>query len=320
MKILVTGGSGFIGTSLVTDLISGSHQVLNLDVSRPKDDSHVAYWAQVDILDVGAVTKAFTSFGPDVVVHLAARTDTDSNSVADYLVNTQGTKNILDVIQQTPSVKQAIIASTQFVNQYHGHPENDLDFQPHTAYGESKVIVEQMIRRAKLNAAWVIVRPTNIWGPWHPRYPYEFWRVLRKGYYFHPSGTKVVRSYGYVRNVTWQICQIIMKPSMVSGNVYYVGDLPIDLKDWVNGFAMLLRGRRVTVVPRTVILLLARLGDVLKSIGLRFPITTARYKSMTTSNDAPMGKIFNEFGDPPYSLEAGIAETVEWLRREHPTL
>lgn len=321
MRVLITGGSGFIGSNLIEDLVKRGVAIMNVDIACPHISSHTPFWKELDILQLESLKEAFRDFKPTHVVHLAARTDTFGTRLEEYEVNTQGSKNVLDAIKSVDSVERVVITSTQFVNQYHGKPKDDLDFAPHTTYGESKVITEKLTRSADLKCEWVIIRPTNIWGPWHLRYPHEFWRILGKGLYFHPSGKRVLRSYGYVKNVTWQILKIFDSTSeMVNGKVFYVGDQPIDLLDWVNGFSMKQIGRKVLIVPRPLIYCVAIFGDMLTFIGMRFPITRSRYKSMTTSNDASMAQTFDAFGTPPYSLDAGIEETVNWLKIWHPTI
>ncbi len=323
MRILITGGSGFIGTNLIEKLaLMEEHTVLNLDISKPNVSDHSRLWEKCDILDINQVTEKFELFKPEVVIHLAARTDTDArNLLDDYKVNTEGSRNILDAIKQRPYIKRAIITSTQFVNQYHGFPKDDEDYAPHTVYGESKVIMEQMTRAVGLSCIWTIIRPTNIWGPWHLRYPYEFWRVVSKGLYFHPGHQPVIRSYGYVGNVVFQIISILNTlPEKINGKVFYVGDMPTDIYNWVNGFSIQQTGKKVKVVPRIVVRTLGLVGDALTLIGLKFPITTSRYKSMTTSNMAPMQPSFDVLGKPPYSLEQGIDETIRWMKLYHPKL
>lgn len=321
MKCIVTGGSGFIGTHLVDELIKSHHDVLNIDTKPPNLDSHKAYWKERDLLDSEALIADFQSFAPNCVVHLAARTDTLSEKVEDYVVNTKGTDNVLLSIKACGSVTRVIICSTQFVNQYHGAPKHDLDFAPHTAYGESKVINEKAVRAASLKCIWTIIRPTNIWGPWHPRYPREFWRILGKGMYMHPGGSDVTRSYGYVKNVVFQVIEMLEASSdLVDKKVYYVGDKPIDLLDWVNGFSVGLIGHKVRIVPRFLLRLLAFAGDMLSIVHIKFPLTSSRFRSMTTSNNAPMEPVLGAFGQPPYSLEEGIGETVEWLRIHYPDI
>jgi nucleoside-diphosphate-sugar epimerase len=321
VKCIVTGGSGFIGTHLVDELIRKNYEVLNIDIKPPILNAHIASWKERDILDSEALLEDFQSFIPDYVIHLAARTDTLSDRVEDYAVNTQGTDNVLFAIKACSSVKRVIICSTQFVNQYHGAPKDDLDFAPHTAYGESKVLNEKAVRAANLSCLWTIIRPTNIWGPWHPRYAQEFWRILGKGLYVHPGGREVMRSYGYVKNVVYQVMKMLeAPPELVDKKVYYAGDRPINLHDWVNGFSEGLTGRKVRVVPRFLLRLLAFAGDLLSYVHIKFPLTSSRFRSMTTSNDAPMEPVFDAFGHVPYSLQEGIDETIDWLKINHPEI
>jgi dTDP-glucose 4,6-dehydratase len=95
MKILVTGGAGFIGSNLVRQLVTGSspitsdqgpHSVLNLDALTYAGNPHSLNdlannprysFAQVDICDAAAVTQAFADFQPDWVMHLAAESHVD---------------------------------------------------------------------------------------------------------------------------------------------------------------------------------------------------------------------------------------------------
>lgn len=323
MRILITGGSGFIGTNLIKKLVlENKHSILNLDNSKPKDPKHLDYWRDSNILNSKQTIEFFNSFKPEAVIHLAARTDTGpENTLKDYLVNTEGSANILGAIKICKDVKRVIMTSTQFVNQYKGIPKNDEDYAPHTVYGESKVIMEKMIRNSDLNCIWTIIRPTNIWGPWHLRYPSEFWKIMSRGLYFHPGKEPVIRSYGYVGNVAAQIISMLEAPAeKINGRVYYVGDMPIDIYHWVNGFSLKQIGKSVRVVPRFLVKTLAYIGDILAVVKIKFPLTASRYKSMTHSNTAPMERTIEAFGVPPYTLEQGIEETVKWMKEEHPEL
>jgi dTDP-glucose 4,6-dehydratase len=87
MRILITGGAGFIGSALVRHLVNESeHEVLNLDkltyagnlgsVEAVAENPRYRF-LQADICDEGALNGAFESFDPDVVVHLAAETHVD---------------------------------------------------------------------------------------------------------------------------------------------------------------------------------------------------------------------------------------------------
>lgn len=323
MKTLITGGSGFIGTNLIEYFIERTNiEIGNIDIRPPKIESHNKYWINCDILNKEELEKVFHKFSPEIVIHLAAKADVDGKTIEDYKSNTDGTQNILDAIKKITPIKRVIITSTQFVNQYNCLPKNDEDYAPHTLYGQSKVITEQKTRESGINCCWTIIRPTNIWGPWHWRYPNEFWKIIAEGKYIHPHSKKpVIRSYGYVGNVVWQIKRILdMDVDIVNKKVFYVGDIPVDIVRWADAFSIALRGTKIKVVPAGIIYILGLVGDFLKFIGITFPITTSRFKSMTTSNAAPMEKAFKLLGTPPFTIKQGVEKTVEWLKLYHPVL
>ncbi|HEV2046635.1 MAG TPA: NAD(P)-dependent oxidoreductase [Chthoniobacterales bacterium] len=317
MKVLVTGGSGFIGTNAVNLLSRDGNTILNYSLHAPLDSAQIQYWRAGDILDSAAIAKAFREFQPHWVLHLAARAECDETTTveAGYRVNTVGTQNVLDAIRATPSVQRTIVTSSQFVCAPGRLPKNDTDYFPETVYGESKVITEKLTREANLPCCWTIIRPTNIWGPWHLRYRREFWRAVQRGLYVHPGRPPVIRCYGYVKNVVYQIQKILAaRREIVHGQTLYLGDRPVNLRDWVNGFSRALTGHDVRIVPRPLIRALALLGDIPTYLtGEPFLINSSRLHSMITDYETPMERTFDLFGENPYTLEEGIRETVEWL-------
>jgi nucleoside-diphosphate-sugar epimerase len=316
MKVLCTGGSGFIGTHLMDSLHAKGVELLNIDIAKPKKQDHDAFWRECNILDLDHLRKVFKEFQPTHLVHLAARATTEGKSLDDFRDNTIGTSNVLEAVKETPSISRVIITSSQHVRKPgSGLPLHDEDFAPHGLYGESKVITEQLTRSAGLSCAWTIIRPTTIWGPWHPFLPDGLWAMIKRGIYFHPKNDPVIRSYGYVKNAVWQIEEILGAPSeLINHKVYYVGDSPTKQLNWINAFSIALTSHNVTQVPKEWIKLLARIGDGLSSIGIKFPMNTPRYFNLTTTNPVPTDKIIKQFGAPPYSLENGIVETILWLR------
>jgi nucleoside-diphosphate-sugar epimerase len=209
-----------------------------------------------------------------------------------------------------------LITSSQYVCRPGYQPLNDEDYCPHTVYGWSKVETERATRRAGLKCPWVMVRPTNIWGPWHLRYRKQVWRAIQRGFYLHPGGEPVVRSYGYVGNVVQQMAGLMeAEVAKINGKIFYVGDAPRDLRDWVNGFSLALRSRPVRVVPRPLLRTVALAGDLIGKVrGSEFLIHSSRYRSMITSDQAPMSATFELLGPSPITLDNAVAETVQWLR------
>jgi nucleoside-diphosphate-sugar epimerase len=317
-KILITGGSGFIGTNIVAYYRETGISVINVDKAEPKNSAHIQYWEKCDILDADDVTKIFVKHRPEIVIHLAAETRVGGKDLDYYRANTIGVSNVLYAISQCKSVKRTIVASTQYVFQSNRHPISDEEYLPLGVYGESKVITERLLRENDLSLSWTIIRPTNIWGPWHNVYPEGLWRQILKGRYLHPGKTPVNRSYGYIGNVVAQIVRIMeAQNDEVDGKVYYVGDEPVNLYDWVNAFSLRLTGKNVIVVPRIIIAMLALFGDALQIIGVPFPLTSSRYRNMVVDNPAPMAKSIAFFGKPKYSLTEGVEISVRWYLNDY---
>jgi nucleoside-diphosphate-sugar epimerase len=317
-RLLVTGGSGFIGANLIFEIDRlGGYEVLNLDLADPKFKSKLARFSYCDLLDRGALEQAFAEFRPTHVINLAGRTDMFGATVDDYAANHIGTANLIAAIQQTPSVQSVVFTSSQYVVGPGRLPEGDEDYSPHTIYGESKVETEKVIRLADLAVRWTIIRPTNIWGRWHPRYPSEFWRVLKQGRYVHPGGAPVIRCYGYVGNIVDQVLTILARDDdSLDRRTLYVGDPPVDIYEWTNAFSLELTGKPVRVVPRPLLLAIAKVGDIVIKLHGKFPLFTSRFRSMTEDYVTPMEPTFAALGPPTRSLKQGVHETVEWLRSE----
>jgi len=319
MRFLITGGNGFIGTNLVESLrtgIPGISTVTLIDLDTPKIELLPnETWLKINILDKDAIDAVFEKARPEVVIHLAAQTSCEPGlTLDDYQVNIKGSENIFEACEKY-GIEFLVHTSTQFVNQATEMPASDTDYAPHTIYGESKVLSEQLLRNKKFGFNWCIIRPTNIWGRWHLRYPYEFWRILKEGKYFHPGRKKVIRSYGYVGNVCWQIIELIKRRNepVVRKNVFYVGDAPVNMLEWVNAFSLEIKQKPVRIMPTFFVYTLALAGSMLQTFRVRFPITLSRYKSMTTDNPAPMEKTFGILGLPPYTQEEGVKQTASWL-------
>lgn len=321
MKLLITGGSGFIGTNVVEDFLNTGIELINLDWNPPLNPKHNTYWKECDILNKQELLNVFESFQPTHVLHLAARTDTDiyelDGDLNEYIQNTQGTVNVLDCIKATTTVERAIITSSMFVCEAGYMPKHEQDFQPFTLYGVSKKLTEEYTRQANLNCTWTIIRPQTIWGPWSLRYRDVMFKVMKQGLYFHPSKKNVLRSYGYVGNVVWQIKEMLhAERTKVHEQVFYVGDKAIDLREWVNQISLELTQKPVRIIPTPMVKAIALFGDMMKQIGKRFPLTSTRFNSMTQDYLAPVEKTYETLGTPPYNMEEGIKEFVKWYHEE----
>lgn len=314
-KILITGASGFIGTHLVDLLINNGVEFINLDIQKPKKEEHNPFWFNCNILDFHAMDKKFSDFSPNIIIHLAAKATMNGKSIHDFKDNTDGTENVIRCIKKNKKISKVLITSSQHVRKPgSGLPKNDEDYVPHGFYGESKVITERLTRLAKLDCTWSIIRPTTIWGPYHPTLPYGLWKIMKSGLYFHPNNDQVIRSYGYVKNVVWQIIRLLEADSkIVNQKVFYVGDKVIPQIDWINAFSNALSKRNVIQVPSEMIKILSLIGDIFQIFRFNFPMNSQRYFNLTTTNPVPLEPIFELFGDPPFNFKEGLIDTVNWL-------
>jgi nucleoside-diphosphate-sugar epimerase len=319
MKIFITGGSGFIGTNLIELLIQNQINFINFDKAEPINPSHRDYWEKGNLLDKKVLLRSIKKYHPSIIIHLAARTDCDSNKLEEYKDNTEGTQNLVNCINQFNFIERVIITSTQYVYKSQSHPFQltDDDYKPHTTYGESKVITEKITRNANLNCCWTIVRPTNVWGPWHMRYPNELWKMIDKGFYMHPGKKEVIRTYAYVKNVVHQINAILESPcDKVNKRTFYLGDLPVDSFEWLNRLSLELKNKKIQRIPIFIFAIPAAIGTVIRKLGIPFPLYNTRFNNMIEDYYAPTNITINQLGLYNSDMDNNIKETVDWLKNE----
>ena len=111
IKLLITGGSGFIGTNLL-EHFKNKYIVRNIDFNKPKIQDKDSYWDNIDITNYSELEKYILNFSPDYILHLAARTDLQGKTIEDYSANTIGVKNLMDIVNLLPNLKKIIITSS----------------------------------------------------------------------------------------------------------------------------------------------------------------------------------------------------------------
>jgi GlcNAc-P-P-Und epimerase len=324
VKAIITGGSGFIGTNLVERFLDMGWEVLNIDLAEPRNRKHLNLWRRVDLLDREAMIEMFRSYEPDVVLHMAARTDLhESRSIKGYAANTDGVVNVIEAIRQTGSVERTVFASSRLVCEIGYTPMNEEDYRPSTLYGESKALGERLVRRAGQSfGPWVIVRPTSIWGPWFDvPVPYKrFFELIARNHYVHPGQRNPRKSFGYVGNTIYQVEKILEAPTeKVNGKTLYLSDYPpIYLRQWANQIQEALGAKPIKTVPLSLLKTAAAMGNAAKVLGWREPpLTKFRLDNMITEMVYDTSELESIAGPLPYSAEQGVAITVDWLRNHN---
>lgn len=313
-KILITGASGFIGANLLDSFLKDGNTVKNIDKISPIIESHLKYWDRIDITDYDSFQSSILEFSPDYIIHLAARTDLDGKSVEDYAANTIGVANLMKIIKELPNLKKVIITSSMLVCHAGHYPKNQFDYSPTTFYGKSKVITENEVWNNEPDCDWAIIRPTSIWGPWFKE-PYKnFFDMVMSHHYFHIGHKGCTKTYGYVGNAVYQIEQILFNETPDRNNkVFYIGDKPAtNIEEWANEIASEL-GYKIIRMPWWVLKIAAWGGDLLKLMGIHFPMTSFRLKNMTTDNILDLSNTYEIAPNPPYNRIEGIRNTLKWI-------
>lgn len=318
MRILITGGSGFIGTNLV-EFYKDHYSVVNADIVKPRNMDHDKYWKQIDILKFDELYDFCSNFRPEFIVHMAARTDLDGKSIEAYEANIAGVKNIIEVAEKLQNVKKIIFASSRLVCKIGYQPKDEYDYCPTTFYGKSKMMGEKIIRSSKIkNFDWVIVRPTSIWGPWFD-VPYKnFFDTISKRRYFHPKNKTILKSFGFVGNSVFIIDQLLKKDSLLSKKTIYLCDYkPLNIQNWANSISKGFGLPNVWECPLFLLKTIAYFGDLLKFLHIikHPPLTSFRLTNLITDMIHDNYEVEKEILTLPYSWQEGTDKTLKWIHK-----
>ena len=172
MKVLVTGGAGYIGSHTVVALTEAGHEVLIVD-NFSNSSTHVVdhitalvktppSLRHVDLRDSSALGEAFSSFHPDAVIHFAGLKsvgESVSNPLRYYTHNIAATTTLLEVMREF-DVHKLIFSSSATVYGSEAPLPYTEKFEPLNAtnpYGQSKVVLERILEDiAKSDLRWRI--------------------------------------------------------------------------------------------------------------------------------------------------------------------
>ena len=152
MRILVTGGAGYIGSHIVKQLGEKGHDVLTIDNLSTGHKEAVLYGklGVLDLSDKEKLKEVIKNFSPDAVMHFAASievAESVKNPLKYYRNNTANTLNLLEILQES-GVNKFIFSSTAAV---YGEPENvpikeTEPLNPINPYGKSKAFIEHILK------------------------------------------------------------------------------------------------------------------------------------------------------------------------------
>ena len=305
-RLVVTGGSGFIGTNVVQYYLDKGWNVINISRSAPKIDQHWKYWIQASVTEKTRLSEIIQDFAPDYIIHLAGRTDLKGKCLRDYRANVDGVSNILEIASLCKDLKKIIFTSSSLAS------------NPSTAYGESKAKGEQLVFQRPPQCDWSIIRPTAIWGPWFHSSYYTFFNTIQRGRYFHINHVNSTKTFGYIGNVVYQIDCILNTDTKANNEkIFYLGDYePYDIQAWADEIAADY-GKKLFVLPFWVAKIVAFVGNILESFGVSVPLTTNRLRNMMTDNIICLDKIKLIAPILPYTRRVGTQNVEKWLKNNH---
>jgi UDP-glucose 4-epimerase len=193
MKILITGGAGFIGSAVVPELIREGYDVYVLDNltfgNRKFIDTPDSHFFLEDIRNTAKVEEIFASLEPEIIVHLAAihfipYCNQHPFEAAD--INIRGTMNVLNASKRLSGLNKVFFASTAAVYPVANEliKENH-ELLPLDIYGLTKLTGEYLFRKFNLETGvdTVICRFFNAFGPneTNPHLIPEIEKQLREG-------------------------------------------------------------------------------------------------------------------------------------------
>ncbi len=307
MKILVTGGAGFIGTNLCNELRSRGHKVLAVDVANHDRDDYM----RCDVGQYRHVEKVFNDHGPfDFVYHLAAeygRWNGEAHYEQLWQTNVIGTKHMLRM-QELKKFKMIFFSSAEVYGDYSGVMSEKImveapikDTYQMNDYAISKWAGELMCMNSHtmFGTETVRVRPVNCYGPHEEYTPYrgfipKFIYLSLKGRPFtvHKGHKRII---DYVEDTVKTVANI--SENFIAGAAYNVGGL-VEWEMPVEEYADL----------------------ILKATGADPKLVTYKEAEPFTTMVKTMdfSKAVHDLNhNPKVGPEEGIRRTVSWFREHY---
>ncbi|MFK7942340.1 MAG: dTDP-glucose 4,6-dehydratase [Paracoccaceae bacterium] len=321
MKILVTGGCGFIGSAVVRQAIAAGHRVINLDAltyaANPANVSSVAdnpayAFEQADICDSDALTRIFAAHTPDAVMHLAAESHVDRSidgPGAFIQTNILGTAALLQAARSywdgagRPDTFRFHHVSTDEVYGSLGDTglfTEETAYDPRSPYSASKASSDHLVR------AWgetyglpiVLTNCSNNYGPYHfpeKLIPVIILRALAGEPIPVYGKDDHVRDWLYVEDHATALLTVLQRGRL--GETYNIG-----------GNA---EAQNIEIVRKVCALLDARQPEGAPHDRLISFVTDRPGHDFRYAIDA--SKIKDELGwEPTVTLDEGLARTVDW--------
>jgi len=226
MKVLVTGGSGFLGSHVAEQLSAAGHEVRAL-VRKSSNRKFLSTLKNVELAEGSVEDRKSVDAamkGVNAVVHSAGAVKA-LHEAAFFECNTQGTVNLLDAaIEHAPDLVRFVhVSSLEACGpSLDGKPVPLNQERPVTAYGRSKLAAEKEVVARKDKLPVVVLRPAAIYGPRDVEI-LEAFRAVKKRQYPVIGNGQMLGCYTYGPDCA-RACVQAIDATVPSGSIYFVDD------------------------------------------------------------------------------------------------
>ena len=311
MKKLVIGGSGFVGTRLLSEVDRLYFKNFDKQQSPLYDD--ITYLG--DVRDQEKLIKSME--GIDLVILLAAEHKDDVSPISLYYdVNVKGTKNVLESMDKG-GVKNLIFTSSVAIYGLNklNPDENHLE-DPFNHYGKSKWQAEKVIKdwydNDPVGKSVTIVRPTVIFGERNRGNVYSLLKQINSGNFLMIGNGHNKKSMAYVGNVVAFIKNRLEKKDAGFHVFNYVDKPDFTTSDLVS---FIDKKMKLSISKIKMPFWLGMFGgycfDILsKILGKKLSISSVRVKKFCATTQFDAAKAHSYF-EAPFTLEQGLDKTLE---------
>ena len=221
MRVIITGGAGFIGGHAVKHFVSQGDTVLNIDkLTYAASHKNTTYsdFIELDIRDTNELKSIVKNYKPDYVINFAAETHVDNsiNSVNEFISsNVEGVASVLNVCKEA-NVKLCHISTDEVYGPAINKPftEND-QLNPMNPYAATKAAGDLLIKSFNntYKLPYLILRPSNNYGPDQNKEKFipKLIDAIRHGKKFPLYGDGLqIREWTYVKDTVQIIRKIIV--------------------------------------------------------------------------------------------------------------
>jgi dihydroflavonol-4-reductase len=323
MTVLVTGGTGFIGSHVVDVLIKNKYRVRCL----VRKSSNVQWLSSLPVDLVYGNFHEFDSLrkavsGVDIVIHIAGVVAA-KNRDGFFQGNLVATENLLDaVLTDNPDLKRFLHVSslTAIGPSPNGIPVDEKTSpNPITTYGESKLAAEKAVLKYAAKFPITIVRPPAVYGP-RDTATLSFFQSVQKGLVplvgFSPKKVSLVHAYDLSRGIV----DAALSDKTI-GKIYFIGSE--EVYDWqqIGKVAANVVGRKTIKlrIPEFMVMGIAGISEFFSKFKQKPSVLNyEKGKDMIADNwTCSVEAAKQDFGyRQEVTLEAGIKNTLDWYR-EH---